>query len=359
MKFYKLEMVERSYVGTRAGLIATALAYVLSPLVIILVIQAAGMSTSRALTALYLGSVGSIFGLALSLLNATHLIIIGLGIVIAFRSMIFNVGAEGQQVVAAIAATAVGLAMAGGSGLMIMLAMTTVAIASGAVYGAIAGALKAKWGINEVIVTIMMNWVAVEAVSFVIRGPLKDPTVNWPQSSLIPRNSWLPILVGGTNLNLGLVFAFLATIVVYVFLFRTPLGYDVRAIGANINAAKASGINVSRVMILSMLISGALAGFSGGLYIQGVIHQLLDVRSSGSTPPWAWGYTGIVVALMGRLHPVGVVFAGFFFGALLSGMSSVARELAVPAPLVDLSQGIVIMIVLVGEALVRYRLKWG
>ena len=358
MRFYKLQLIERPYVGARAGLIATGLAYVLSPLVIILVISAAGMSTSRALTALYLGSVGSIFGLALSLLNATHLLIIGLGIVIAFRSKIFNVGAEGQQIVAAIGATAVGLTMTGADGPAIIIAMTIVAILFGGLYGAIAGVLKARWGINEVIVTIMMNWVAVEAVSFVIRGPLKDPTVNWPQSPLIPRNSWLPILLGGTNLNLSLIFAFLTTIVVYVFLFRTPLGYDIRAIGANINAARASGINVSRVMILSMLISGALAGFSGGLYIQGVIHQLLDVRSSGSTPPWAWGYTGIVVALMGRLHPIGVVFASFFFGALLSGMSSVARELAVPAPLVDLSQGIVIMIVLIGEALVRYRLKW-
>lgn len=358
MRFYKFDMVERSYIDPRAGLIATALAYVLSPLVIILVIQAAGMNTSRALAALYFGSVGSIYGLALSLLNATHLLIIGLGIVIASKSRIFNVGAEGQQIIAAIAATAVGLAMAGADGLLIMFTMSIVAILVGGLYGAIAGVLKARWGINEVIVTIMMNWVAVEAVSFVIRGPLKDPTVNWPQSPLIPRDSWLPILLGGTNLNISLFLALIVTVVMYFFLFRTPLGYDIRAIGANINAARASGINVSRVMVLSMLISGALAGFSGGLYIQGVIHQLLDVRSSGSTPPWAWGYTGIVVALMGRLHPIGVVFASFFFGALLSGMSAVARELAVPAPLVDLSQGIVIMIVLVGEALVRYRLKW-
>ncbi len=358
MRLYKLEFTERPYVSPRTTLIATGLAYILSPLVIILVIEAAGMSTSRALTALYFGSIGSIFGLALSFLNATHLLILGLGITIAARSKIFNVGAEGQQILGAIAAMSIGLALAGVSGTIAILAMTIMAIIVGGLYGAVAGVLKAKWGINEVIVTIMLNWVAVEAVSFVIRGPLKDPEVNWPQSSLLPRDSWLPILIEGTNLNISLIFALLTTVVVYIFLFRTPLGYEIRAIGANINAARANGINVNRVMILSMLISGALAGFSGGLYVLGVTHQLLDVRSSGSTPPWAWGYTAIVVAIMGRLHPLGVVFASFFFGALLSGISSVARDLAVPAPLVDLSQGIVIMLVLLGEALSRYRVRW-
>jgi simple sugar transport system permease protein len=147
-------------------------------------------------------------------------------------------------------------------------------------------------------------------------------------------------------------------VVVFMLLFRTPLGYEIRAVGANIHAARANGINVSRVMTVAMMLSGAFAGLSGGLYILGVIHQLLDVRSSGSTPPWSWGYTGIVVALMGRQHPIGVIFSAVFFGALLSGMGAVARELSVPAPLVDLSQGVVIVLVLVGEALSRYRVTW-
>jgi simple sugar transport system permease protein len=298
------------------------------------------------------------FGIALSLLNATHLLIIALGLVIAFRSRVINVGAEGQQIVAAIMATAVGLAMAGFNGVVIAVAMIAIAVIAGGLYGALAGVLKARWGINEIIVTIMLNWVAVVAVSFVIRGPLKDPTVNWPQSPLIPLNAWLPFLIPGSNLNLGFFFAFLMVVLVYLLLFRTSLGYEIRAVGANINAARANGINVSRTMTVAMLLSGALAGLSGGLYILGVIHQLLDVRSSGSTAPWSWGYTGIVVALMGRSHPIGVIFSAVFFGALLSGMGAVARELSVPAPLVDLSQGIVIMLVLVGEAFARYRIKW-
>jgi len=355
LKSLKLE--EKVYVSSRASWIATGSAYVLSPLIILLVIQLGGLNMGRALGALYLGSVGSTYGIALSLLNATHLLIISLGIIIAFRCRLFNVGAEGQQIVGAIVATAFGLSMAGTNGVLIAVVLIVVSVVSGALYGGLAGILKARWGINEIIVTIMLNWVAVVAVSFVIRGPLKDPTVNWPQSPLIPFNSWLPFLIPGSNLNLSLVFAFAMVAVVYLLLFRTPLGYEIRAVGANISAARANGINVRRIMTVSMLLSGALAGFSGGLYILGVIHQLLDVRSSGSTPPWAWGYTGIVVALMGRLHPIGVVFASIFFGALLSGMSAVARELSVPAPLVDLSQGIVIILVLVLEAIVRYRVK--
>ena len=356
MKSLKLD--EKPYVSSRASLIATGSAYILSPLIILLIIQLAGLDTGRALAALYLGSIGSTYGIALSLLNATHLLIIGLGIVIAFRCRLFNVGAEGQQIVAAIFATGIGLAMSGMNGIVIAVVLIVVSMIAGALYGGLAGILKARWGINEIIVTIMLNWVAVVAVSFVIRGPLKDPTVNWPQSPLIPLNSWLPFLIPGSNLNLSLVFAFAMVAVVYVLLFRTPLGYEIRATGANTNAARANGINVSRIMVVSMLLSGALAGLSGGLYILGVLHQLLDVRSSGSTPPWSWGYTGIVVALMGRLHPVGVVFASVFFGALLSGMGAVARELSVPAPLVDLSQGIVIILVLVLEAVVRYRVRW-
>jgi simple sugar transport system permease protein len=353
-----LKLDEKPYVSSRASLIATGSAYILSPLIILFIIQLAGLDTGRALAALYAGSIGSTYGIALSLLNATHLLIIGLGIVIAFRCRLFNVGAEGQQIVAAIFATGVGLAMSGMNGILIMVVLMVVAAIAGALYGGLAGILKARWGINEIIVTIMLNWVAVVAVSFVIRGPLKDPTVNWPQSPLIPFNSWLPFLIPGSNLNLSLVFAFAMVAAVYVLLFRTPLGYEIRATGANINAARANGINVSRIMTVSMLLSGALAGLSGGLYILGVIHQLLDVRSSGSTPPWSWGYTGIVVALMGRLHPVGVIFSSIFFGALLSGMGAVARELSVPAPLVDLSQGIVIILVLMLEAVVRYRVRW-
>ncbi len=355
---YRVKLVERPYISSRDTLIATGSAYFLSPLIILLIVQIAGFNVSRALSSLYLGSIGSIFGFALSLLNATHLLIIGLGLVVAFRSRVFNVGGEGQQIAAAIAATAVGLSMSGANGVSIVFMMVVVAILVGAAYGGAAGWLKAKWGINEIIVTIMMNWVAVQAVSLVIRGPLKDPEVNWPQSSLIPHNSWLPILIGGSNLNISLLFALALTALVYLLLFRTPIGYEIRAVGSNQNAARANGINVGRVTVISMLISGATAGLSGGLYILGVIHQLLDVRSSGSTPPWSWGYTAIVVALMGRLHPVGVVFAAVFFGALLSGTSAVARELSIPAPLVDLSQGIVILLVLVGEAAVRYRVRF-
>lgn len=331
----------------------------LSPLVILLVIEVAGLSTERAVEALYRGTFGSTFGIALSLLNATHLLIIALGIVIAFRSKVINVGAEGQQIVAAIFATAVGLSMAGVNGVVIMIAMIVVAVVMGGLYGALAGVLKARWGINEIIVTIMLNWLAVVAVSFVIRGPLKDPTVNWPQSPLIPLDAWLPFLIRGSNLNISFFFAFVMVAAVYLLLFRTPLGYEIRAVGANISAARANGINVQRTMIIAMLLSGALAGLSGGLYILGVLHQLLDVRSSGALRPWSWGYTGIVVALMGRLHPIGVIASSIFFGALLSGMDAVARELSVPAPLVDMSQGIVIMLVLLGEAVSRYRIKWG
>lgn len=353
-----LKLVENPYVSNRASLLATGSAYVLSPLIILLVISLAGLNTGRALGALYSGSVGSTYGIALSLLNATHLLIIALGIVIAFRCHLFNVGAEGQQIAGAILATGVGLSMAGLNGIVIAVTLMIVSVIAGALYAGLAGVLRARWGINEIIVTIMLNWVAVVAVSFVIRGPLKDPMVNWPQSPLIPLNSWLPFLIPGSNLNLSFVFSFAMVAFTYVLLFRTPLGYEIRAIGANINAARVNGINVSRTMIIAMLLSGALAGFSGGLYILGVTHQLLDVRSSGSTPPWSWGYTGIIVALMGRLHPIGVIFSSVFFGALLSGMGAVARELSVPAPLVDLSQGIVIILVLVLEAMVRYRVRW-
>lgn len=336
-------------------LIITVLAYALSPLVVLAVLAAAGRNPLVALDALYRGTIGTTAGFAESIVQGTPLMLLSLGLAIAYRGKVWNIGAEGQQIFGAIMVTwFVLLLLKDPLPAYVMIPVALLfSLLGGALFAAIPAVMKSRLGINEVITTIMMTYVAVQALNWLVRGPFQDKTIpgSYPESPVFPPQTALPIIVPNTSVTIGIMIAVVLCFLGYYFLFKTPLGYSIRAVGFNPSAARTSGISVVRVVNWAMIISGALAGLGGGVYILGVTHSLLPEQASGI------GYTAVVVSLLGNLHPLGVIFSSLFFGGLMSGMSSVERALQIPRTLSLLSQGIIIVLILIIQVLARYEIK--
>jgi len=313
----------------------------------------AGASPWVAYASLFEGAFGSVSSVAETIAKAVPLMLVGLGITIAFRCKVWNIGGEGQLIVGAIVATWMGIALGRMPAPLLLPSIVALAFLAGALWGAMAGVLKARLEVNEVIVTIMMNYVAIYGLNYLVRGPMRDPTIagGFPQSPRIAPSAELPRLIPATRLHAGVLIALLGAVLVYVFLFRTPLGYEVRAVGANPRAARYGGINVTRNIVLAMFLSGGLAGIAGAGEICGLHFRLLDGISTG------YGYTGIVVALLGKLHPFGVILAAFFFGAMVVGMEAMQRTIGTPFALVLAIEGLVVLFMLSGEVLTRYRIR--
>jgi simple sugar transport system permease protein len=349
------KVTPRLEVSRRSMLIITVLAYIVSPLVVLGVLAVAGRNPLVALDALYRGTIGTTAGFAESIVQGTPLMLLSLGLAIAYRGKVWNIGAEGQQVFGAISVTwFVLLFLKDPLPAYVLIPIALLfSFLGGGLFAAIPAVMKSRLGINEVITTIMMTYVAVQALNWLVRGPFQDKTIpgSYPESPVFPPQAALPIIVPNTSVTIGIIISVVLCSLGYYFLFKTPLGYSIRAVGFNPSAAKTSGISVVRVVNSAMILSGALAGLGGGIYILGVTHSLLPEQASGI------GYTAVVVSLLGNLHPLGVIFSSLFFGALMSGMSSVERALQIPRTLSILSQGIIIVLILIIQVLARYEVK--
>ncbi|MFI5244878.1 MAG: ABC transporter permease, partial [Gemmatimonadales bacterium] len=277
----------RSPVGASAAATAFALAAVA------FVVIAGGYDLGHAAAALWSGSVGSSYSfLNGTLLRATPLIIVGLAVAIAFRAGVLNIGAEGQLLAGAAAATAAGLSMAGLSGWVSVPLELAIGMVAGAAWAGIAALLKRRFGVLEVISTLMLNFVALFAVSYLVRGPLQEPTRTYPQTLPLAESARLPVIIPGQRLHLGFVAAVVLAIIAWWFLRSTASGFRIRVVGAGAAAAASAGrVNVGRVVFGAFLASGALAGLGGAVQVTGVTYALFEGISPG------YGYTAIAVAL--------------------------------------------------------------
>jgi general nucleoside transport system permease protein len=279
------------------------------------------------------------------LLKATPLILIGVGLCVAFRCSIWNIGAEGQLYAGATAATACGLSFSFlPSGLHIGLILAAGAVA-GAVWAAVAGLLRVYFRASEVVTTIMLNYIAIISTSYVVTGPLKDPAVPYPQTAKLARDLWLPRILPPTRLHIGILIALALAVAAYVFLFRTSAGYAVRVVGLNPRAAAYAGINVAKNVLIAIAISGAFAGLAGAIEIEGVNYRLYQDISPG------YGFEGIAVALLANNNPIAAIASGTLFAALRSGSEIMQISAQVPQVLVFIIQGIVILSVVAFAAL--------
>lgn len=308
-----------------------------------------GANPIDGLVAIIDGAFGTPERLATTAVRATPLLLVGIGITVAFRAKVINIGGEGQIVIGALLATAIALAIPDTPKPILLPIVLLAGIVGGAFWGSIAGVLKAYASVNEILSTIMLNLVAVQVMNYLLRGPMIDQAElqgsRIPQTERLTDNAALPILIPGTRFHLGIVIAVVAAIGVYILLWRSPLGFRLRAVGHNPDAARASGISVERSLVTAMAISGSLSGLAGAVLVFG--SESLRMVTDGSTAGFtgAAGFNGIVAALFGALHPLWTIPSAFLFGSLLTGANNLQRVLQIPSPLAVALNGIVVIFV--------------
>ena len=336
--------------------------------------------------AMFTGAFGNKNGLADVIVKATPLLFVALGISIAFRGGTINIGAEGQLIVGALLSAALGIGLPQTIPPVIRIIIVLIAgTTMGGLYGALPGYLKAKLNVNEILSTIMLNQVAIQFSYYMLRGVMLDPKqveqgTNIPQSARLPKDLDLwrftdlakklgftesakklgmtgfraeiyGVLVEPTRLHIGIIMAIIAAIFVYIFLWRTTIGYRIRTVGQNPAAARYAGINVARYTTLSMALSGAFAGLAGAVEILGLHHRMFEPTAVSA----GYGFSGIVAALFGKLHPLGAIPASILFGGLLVGGDKMQRAIQVPQVLVTVLLGMVVLFVVSSEIVVRRR----
>jgi ABC-type uncharacterized transport system permease subunit len=317
------------------------LAFILSLIIPCIIVALLRKSPLLFLALLWKGAFGSGSSFTLTLIKTTPLILTGLSVALGFRAGLFNIGAEGQLYMGGIIAAYLGVALRGlPSGLHISLCLIC-GFLLGAFWGFIPGWLKAKRGVHEVINTIMLNYIAIYITAALVRGPLSSGTYAL-RTSEINESAFLPVLwqKGPNALSWGFILALLCSLALFVFLFRTVWGYEIRAVGFNPDAAKRSGISVPNNIILTMSLCGGLAGLAGAIEVTGLHHCFYGQFSPG------YGYDGIAVALLAKNHPLGVLVTALFFGALRSSDRLLQLEGGIPKDIIIIIQALIIFFIL-------------
>lgn len=368
-----LERAKNRAPNLESGNVAIVLSFSDRPL---FVFEAAGRAVWQAYRALFIGSIGDPQRLAdgwntaiatgdwfpfrealrpitESLVTSIPYIFAGLAVALGFQAGLFNIGAEGQIAIGAALSTYLGYSLTGLPAVLHLPIALIGGMVGGALWGIIPGYLKAKTGAHEVINTIMMNYVAFRLMSWLLRGPMQRPGAGKPVSPFVADTAFLPTLFGAPlRLHAGVFVAILAVIFVWWLLFKTTIGFELRTVGANPNAAKYSGMSVARNIVIAMGISGALAGLAGANEVLGLNHFLAEGFSPG------YGFDSIALALLGKSHPLGVLLAALLFGTLRSGATSMQSLAQVPIDIITTIQALVIVFIAAPE-IIRwlFRLK--
>ncbi len=313
----------------------------------------AGAPVFKAYFMLFKGALGSRFALTETITRSIPLMFTGLAAAIAFRARFYNIGAEGQLYCGALAATYFG------TGLVILPAILMVPFLM--IMGALAGGLvlivpvllKTYMKVDEVVTTLLLNFVILLFVSFLIEGPWKDPmAMGWPQAASIIDEGVLPLLMSKGRLHMGLIFALLAAVSAWVLMKYTVWGYEIKAVGHNTTAARFAGISVNKTIIRTAMISGGLAGLAGVSEVAGLKGYLTLDISPG------FGYTGIAVAMLAQLHPLAVIPASLFLSAVYVGADAMSRAVAIPTYIADVLVGVSVLCVLVSVMLTKFKIRW-
>lgn len=303
------------------------------------------------------GAFGGKDAIARTLVRSIPLILVAAGISVSFRASVINIGGEGQIVMGALVCTAIALGMPTAMPRIIALPIVLAGgFVGGGMFGAIPGALKARFNVNEILSTIMLNIVAVQFMNYLLRGPMIDPAQdgvlsNIPQTERLPHNTDLPVLLGGTRLHAGLLVALLAAVCAWFLLGKTTLGYRLRAVGFNRDAARYAGIPVERNIIAALSLSGAFCGLAGAVIVLGSESHRLVTDGSASGFTGDAGFNGIIAALFAGLHPLWAIPSSMLFGALLVGANQMQRDVQVPASLVTVLNGLIVIFVVSSDRL--------
>jgi general nucleoside transport system permease protein len=312
----------------------------------------AGANPFETYKAMAVGAFGSRYSVSETFVKAIPLMLTGLGVSIAFRMLFWNIGAEGQLAMGAFAAAGFALFVADKVPTWLVLPLVIVAgFVAGALWGLLPAVLKAFVGVNEIITTLMMNYIAILWIEHLFYGPWKDPQgFGFPGTAEFPAAAWLPRFAG-TRVHFGLILAVVAAFLIWLVLTRTKWGYEIRVIGENPNAAKYAGISAARNILLIMILSGGLAGLAGMAEVAGISHRLQKGVTVG------YGYTAIIVAWLAKLNPWAVLVVSVLLAGLLVGGDQIQISMGLPASVALVLQGIILFLVLGGEILTQYRIR--
>jgi len=351
-----MRLERRHHTSRAALLLAPVGAVAFTMAVSALLVLWAGAPVGRTYALLLQGGFGSVFAWSETLTRAIPLILTGLSATVAFKARLFNIGAEGQLYAGALAAVAVG-GLHGGSGfdaplwLLFPLMMLAAALA-GALLLLGPALMKTRLGVDEVVTTLLFNFIVLLAVGALLDGPMKDPSaLGWPQSVALQDGLELGKLIAQTRVHTGLVWAAVLALGVWLLFKYTVAGFDIRAVGANARAAAFAGVPVTRTVVGVAMLSGALAGLAGAIEVAGRTGYVTLDMSPG------YGYTGIVIAMLAGLHPLGVLAAAVFVAGVLVGADTMSRAVGVPTYIADVIVATSLIAVLVATLLTQYRVR--
>ena len=320
----------------------------------LILFTALGINGIDALKAFFIDPLTDAYGRSELLLKAVPLVLIGVGLAIGFRAGVWNIGAEGQLIVGAIAAGGLAIHLPEtASGAWILPLTLLLGLLGGMAWAAIPAWLKTRFNANEILTSLMLSYVAALLLSYLVHGPWRDPQgYNFPESRLFAEAAVLPVIVPGTRLHLGTPLALLAVVMGWLLLSRTLLGFQLKVIGEAPAAARFAGFSGARLIWFSLLLAGGLAGIAGMLEVAGPIGQLLPTVSPG------YGFTAIIVAFVGRLHPLGVLAAGLLLALSYLGGENLQISMGLPDAVTGVFQGMLLFFLLACDVLIRYRLRW-
>ncbi len=328
------------------------LALLITVLIGMALFAALGKDPVKGLLVFFYEPIKSGYAIGELMVKATPLLIIALGLAVCFRSNVWNIGAEGQFVIGAIAAGYVALLADKSTGPWIVVAIIAAGIAGGMFWAAIAAFLRDKFNANEILVSLMLVYVAILVLGYMVAGPLKDPLgFNFPQSKTFDAVTQIPRLMKGSRVSIGLVIALIGVVVLWIFLFRTRAGFAQQVGGLAPAAARYAGFSARRAVWIALLTSGGAAGLAGALEVAGPIGQLTPYVPAG------YGFAAIIVAFVGRLHPVGMVFSAILMSMFYIGGELAQSRLGLPKSLTGVFQGLLLFTLLACDTLIAYRVR--
>ncbi|AFY54676.1 ABC-type uncharacterized transport system, permease component [Rivularia sp. PCC 7116] len=281
------------------------------------------------------------------LVKAAPILLIAVGLAICFQGKIWNIGAEGQFIVGAVFGSAVAIFFPNINNYSLLFFCLVAGIIGGAIWASIPAFLKVRFNANEILTSLMLNYIAISLLNYSVRGPLQDTEgFNFPESAILSEFATLPPLIPGTRLHLGIIFAAIAAIIVWLILSRSQFGFSLRVVGASLPAAEYAGINRKRIIWLSLLLSGSLAGLAGVCEVSGLIGQLRATISPG------YGYTAIIAAFIGRLNPLMIILSSLLLAQLYVGSELLQIKLGLPLALASIFQGILLLVLLSTDLLI-------
>lgn len=347
-----LKIQPRTLASKRMVFLSPIVAVSLTVLTSMLIFASMGHDPLDSAYLFFIEPITSEYGLGELAIKATPLILIALGLAVGFQANVWNIGAEGQLIMGAIVGGGLALWFADSDSAWLLPMMILFGALGGMLWASIPAFLKTRFNTSEILTSLMLSYVAILFLNYLVNGPYQDPSgYNFPESSMFHEAALLPILLEGTRLNVGTVITFAILITLWILMARTIIGFQVKVVGQAPDAAKYAGFNQRKITWFALLLAGGLAGIAGLMEVSGPIGQILPSISPG------YGFTAIIVAFLGRLHPVGILLAGLIMAITYLGGESIQMSLGLPVAITGLLQGLLLFYLLASDVLIRYQVK--